>query len=51
MDYKCDWYAPTVAEPDPDILSKLTTQIAAGGLQGVGLAPLIQNCLCASVLF
>jgi hypothetical protein len=45
MNYTCDWYAPLLAEPNSmtgDITSK-TLPITAGGVQGLGFAPLIAN--------
>jgi hypothetical protein len=48
MDYKCDWYAPVLPEPESmtDITSE-TLPITAGGVQGLGFAPLLANCVYA----
>ena len=44
LEYECDWHAPVLAEPDSmsDILSQ-NLSITAGGIQGIGYAPLWVN--------
>jgi hypothetical protein len=45
MNYTCDWYAPLLAERN-SMTGSITSQtllIAAGGVQGLGFAPLLPN--------
>ena len=47
MDYKCDWYAPVLAEPDTmSNITSYTLLTTAGGVQGLGVAPLFGNSTC-----
>jgi len=45
MDYKCAWYAPTLAEPDSTtgVSEDQNLLITAGGVQGLGFEPLQGN--------
>ena len=45
MNYKCDWYAPVLHEPDSmtDAINSETLLTTAGGIQGLGYAPLLGN--------
>jgi hypothetical protein len=45
MNYKCDWYAPVLAEPDSmtGAITSQTLPITAGGVQGLSYAPLFDN--------
>jgi hypothetical protein len=45
MDYKCDSYAPVLPEPDSitDTINSETLLTTAGGVRGLGYAPLLGN--------
>jgi hypothetical protein len=53
MDYKCDWYAPILPEPNSmtDAINSETLLTTAGGVQGLGYAPLLGNSSYAPYVF